>query len=276
MQLSNQTTASNTLDMNKFQEWINFYAKRTGIKVIFDTKMKAPAAIDLRDVKRPIVMLNPYMIKEKFNYTDEEILVDLFHELEHLKEESKMRATAGGQKIREENDKRLKDKKHLHNAFFDMQNCFRDFYVDGQMVSPENMPVLFFTLVELYRKKLFKEKNYLEIPVEDKEGNVIETKVLPKHLQFLYTILREERVKDEKCILDKKVYKIIQRLRRNGSIEKATTGKLEDRIQGMWNIEPIFQKLLEEDIENNKPPEQGESGEGESGDVEPSEGDSGK
>lgn len=215
MQLSNQLKSRETIDIDKYKEWMNFYAKRNGIKVIFDNEMQAPAAINLNDIKHPTIILNPYMIKEKFNYSDEEILVDIFHELEHLKEESKMRSTDNGKKIYKKNIQKLEEKKHLRNTYFQMQNIFRDFFVDGQLVSPENMPVLYFTLIELCRKKLYKNKNYLEFPIEDKNGKVIQTKPLPKHLQFLYTIIREERIKDEKCILDKDVLRIIQRLRRN-------------------------------------------------------------
>ena len=262
MQLSNQLKSRETIDIDKYKEWMNFYAKRNGIKVIFDNEMQAPAAINLNDIKHPTIILNPYMIKEKFNYSDEEILVDIFHELEHLKEESKMRSTDNGKKIYKKNIQKLEEKKHLRNTYFQMQNIFRDFFVDGQLVSPENMPVLYFTLIELCRKKLYKNKNYLEFPIEDKNGKVIQTKPLPKHLQFLYTIIREERIKDEKCILDKDVLRIIQRLRRNWSLESATTGKMEDRLQAMWKIEPIFQKLLDEDIKKEEEQENaGESSE---------------
>jgi hypothetical protein len=68
------------------------------------------------------------------------------------------------------------------------------------LISPNNIPVLRDTLYSNYKDKMFNETDYTN---------------LPKHLQFLYTLIREEMVKDQKCEIDPSVRKLINRLKRN-------------------------------------------------------------
>jgi ribosomal 50S subunit-associated protein YjgA (DUF615 family) len=43
---------------------------------------------------------------------------------------------------------------------------------------------------------------------------------MPKHKQFLYTIIREAMVEDEETTPDKEIRNIINRLKRNGLLKK--------------------------------------------------------
>lgn len=116
-QLAKMKQTIDDFDISKYQDWIAFYSKRTWVQVQFNIMMETTAAINLQDVTKPILMLNPIMIKEHFNYTDEEMFMDVFHELEHLKEQAQMMWSSSGRDINEQNKQRLEDRKHLRKAF---------------------------------------------------------------------------------------------------------------------------------------------------------------
>jgi hypothetical protein len=102
-------------------------------------------------------------------------------------------------------------------------------------VDTENIPILKPVLHNLYKTKLFATTDY----TKDR-----------KHKQFGYAIVREAFVPEEKCIVDPKVRKMIDRFRKSGIIEKATTGSFTQRLLNIRNlIEPTYKKLLEEDKE---------------------------
>ena len=144
----------------------------------------------------------------------------------------------------------------MHKTFHKLENVMRDVYVNNRWVDAENLPILKDALRSNYTDNFFKEKDFLNHPIYDENWNIVDKKPLPKHLQFLYKILREEMVPDEECIVDKKINNIIKRLKLNGSIESSVKWTFKDRLKSIWNsIEPIYEKLLDEDVEELPPVE---------------------
>ncbi len=214
----------------KFEPWIKYYSRSFGIDIIFDNNLKHPAWINTSNLKEPKIYLNMKMIKKEMNFSDNEIFFILFHELEHLKEDIELRKTKDWQEIYERRNKKSEEKWLSYDT---MENLLRDIYVNKQVIHPKNVPVLIDTLKDIYKNNLFKENNFLNFP---------------RHLQFIYTIFREEMIKNEKCIIEDDIRNIITRLKRNNSLEQSTNWSLWDRLENMWErIEPTYEKLLNED-----------------------------
>ena len=203
--------SKNSFDLVKYTPRIERFSKNNDIEIVLDETFSHTAAIDLENIQKPKIILNPKMIKEKFAYSDEEIVLDIGHEFGHFKEELQLQSTAKGKDISTQRIKRFEEKQHLAPSYHTLENILRDIWVNNDLISPNNLPVLKDTLYSNYKEKMFKEKNYQE---------------LPKHVQFMYTIIRESMVPDEKCIVDTQVRKAIQRLERNETIKESTQGAL--------------------------------------------------
>jgi len=159
----------------------------------------------------------------------------------------------------------------IHHTFY---NVFDDIYVNnlvarkaprfeyGQKGAPEDVS-------NLYKEKLFKGTDYSKSP---------------RHLQFLYNLLREEMVKDEKVqvledvkeALDRKIKFMGKEYTPKEIVEsflKPKTGRktsvTERSLVLRRTLEPVFMDLLKKDFEEwepEKPKEQkGGGGEGEGG-----------
>lgn len=127
----------------------------------------------------------------------------------------------------------------------------------------------------LYREKLFPKNDYSE---------------LPRHLQFLYTLLREEMVPVEKVIVKGEVQEALDKKIRFQGKDYSARGIVAHFLKPKKNrdtragerylviqktLEPIFDELLKKDLEDwepkkPEPPEKSgsESGEGDGGEPE--------
>lgn len=73
-----------------------------------------------------------------------------------------------------------------------MYNCLRDVYVNRRTL--QHMPGMTDTMRQLYATKLFPSHNLMDCP---------------RHLQFVYALLRESMMPGEQCIVDPEVRKLV-------------------------------------------------------------------
>lgn len=250
----------NDQENQKYEHWLDFLARQYDMQIQIDPSLQTSMAIDLQNMDNPTVIINPKRIKDEFQYTDDEIVLDLAHELWHFKEQREMLHHSDGTKQEQQRQKRLEEKWPLATSYHELENVLRDIYVNNNAILPENLPVLKNTLYTNYRDKMFPWTDYLQNPVYNEKKEIIAHQPLPKHLQFLYTLIRESMVPDQPCTIDPEVRKLIQRLKRNGVLTKSTTGELYTRLQNMREyVEPMYGKLLEEDKKNEQKSKKNES-----------------
>ena len=70
-----------SFDITKYAPWINLLSKHSNIEITIDTAFSHTAAINLENLQRPRIIINPKLMKEKYNYSEEEIIFDIGHEL---------------------------------------------------------------------------------------------------------------------------------------------------------------------------------------------------
>ncbi|EKE30191.1 MAG: hypothetical protein ACD_2C00027G0004 [uncultured bacterium (gcode 4)] len=238
MALLNPTDTSDKINIQKLVSWCDYYSQWSPISISIDPNFDWPAAIDLGNLNRPRMILNPVLMKEKLWYNDAQIFVDVFHEIEHYVEESDMESTNKWRIISEKRKKRLLDAWMRWKTMHKIENIMRDCYVDNQVISPTKAPVLKNELERMFRNSLYKWIDY------EKE---------PLHIQLMNAIWREYRLPDERCKVSPKVRIILERLKRNWSLRDATTWPLDKRLENIWaNIEPQIMKLFEEDLKNQE------------------------
>jgi hypothetical protein len=243
--LSSSKSILDTLD--NYQARVSFYSNEMGIEIVFDNNLEAAAAVpDNSDVTNLKILVNPRLCVDKFWFTPEEFLFVLFHEIEHLFEDESVKKDKNDKDIFQEREKRFinfdKIQKWRAKAYHTLENSLRDVFVNKQVVSPQKIPALWPVITPLYHK-LFPSTNYIESLKDDWSYKI------PKHMQFVYSLLREWMLPDEVMILDSSVRKIVTRLQRNNSFKEATTWWLKKRLQNIWKlIEPSFTKLLNQDI----------------------------
>ncbi len=225
-------------DITKYTPWINLLSKNNNIEIIIDNSFSHTAAINLQDVSKPKIILNPKRMKEKYNYSDEEIMFDIWHELWHLDEEADLQSTQKGKDIAQQRLQRLEAKWNLAESYHTLENVARDIRVNNTLISPQKLPILKNTCYTNYRDKMFQEHDYRN---------------LPKHLQFVYTLIREAMVYDQKCAIAPEIRKVIKRLERSEVLSKAITWSLKERLETIRQyIEPIYANFLTEDIKNQE------------------------
>ncbi|EKE28040.1 MAG: hypothetical protein ACD_3C00108G0003 [uncultured bacterium (gcode 4)] len=225
------------LNIPKLIAWCDYYSLGSPISITIDTNFDWPAAIDLSDIKRPRMILNPVVMKVKLWYTDTQMFVDLFHEIEHYFEEWELKATESWRTIWKKRNKRLDDAWIRWKTMHKTENILRDCFVDDQVILPSKAPVLKNDLEKMFKNSLYKWTDY------EKE---------PLHVQLMNAIWREYRLPWERCKLDPKVRVILERLKRNWSLKDATTWSLWKRLENIWeNIEPQVMRLFEEDLKNH-------------------------
>ncbi|MDO8591807.1 MAG: VWA domain-containing protein [bacterium] len=134
-------------------------------------------------------------------------------------------------------------------------------------VLPRTMPDV---AEQLYKEKLFAEEDY---------------STFPRHLQFLYKIIRQEMIPDSQTTALPEVDAAIEQLRDyqgKGDLIKYGTSIAKSKRKAMparerfrvWVdlIYPIYEKLLEQDKQDPVPGSQGQAGDGQSGDKSEAEG----
>jgi len=191
MDLNLHTNSNETEQaFESLKSWVDFYSKKSWINFVIDEKLDAPAAVPDNSINNDLtIILNPKLLKQKFKLTDEQLLFVLFHEIEHLIEDSKLKSSPKWQKVANERKKRLTEAKHLAKAIHTLENIVRDVYVNNEV--SKKAPVLWQAKRSNYKDHFFKESDFLNMPEVWKDWKETwKTSPLPKHLQFAYTILR--------------------------------------------------------------------------------------
>ena len=206
------------------------------MEMVMDDTFDWIAAINTANIKRPIITLNPKRIVEEYDCTPEEIIFFLFHEIEHLKEDADLHVSRNGSSVFAEREKRLLSRGIFAKAFHEFENYLRDAYVDREVMSVKNAPVLKWTIESNYTDKLFKETNLQKAPF---------------HVQFQTALLRESIIRREVCTVDPKVRRELRSLANSGVANSLIAGSLDNRLSAIWKYaEPIFAEFLEEDLKN--------------------------
>ena len=191
---------------------------------------------------------DPKFFEEK-GYTPSQALFGAFHEIKcHLVETSELLGTPRGQEAHERLKDRIKAKPRLHI----WENCRTD--VKGNLAITRFAPSLAEDVEAVYREKLWPETDLTS---------------KPKHLQFMYSILRTAMVPDEEVTVDPKVKEAISKLRnvKGKDVIALATDPAQDPLLALRlserYIEPVIEELYQEDLEEKKDQKgKGEKGQG--------------
>lgn len=187
---------------------------------------------------------------EEQGYTPSQALFASFHELRcHLVETAQLLETRQGQ--REYSRLKSRSRKQKWRHIWD--NCRTD--AKGNLAIVSFAPSLTEDTRTLYREKLFPETD-----LTDK----------PKHLQFMYAVLRQAMLPGEEVVIDPAVQEAIGKLRDvkgRDVIDLATNPRQNPLLALQLSrryIEPVIEELYTQDLEDKKNESQdGESGQGE-------------
>lgn len=191
---------------------------------------------------------DPKFFEEK-GYTPSQALFGAFHEIKcHLVETSELLGTPRGQEAHERLKDRIKAKPRLHI----WENCRTD--VKGNLAITRFAPSLAEDVEAVYREKLWPEKDLTS---------------KPKHLQFMYSILRTAMVPDEEVTINPAVQEAISKLRnvKGKDVIALATDPAQDPLLALRlsekYIEPVIEELYQEDLEEKKDQKgKGEKGQG--------------
>src|SRR3989338_683645 len=191
---------------------------------------------------------DPNFFEEK-GYTPSQALFCAFHEIKcHLVETSELLGTPRGQEAHERLKDRIKAKPRLHI----WENCRTD--VKGNFAITRFAPSLAEDVEAVYREKLWPETDLTS---------------KPKHLQFMYSILRTAIVPDEQVTIDPEVAEAIKKLRnvKGKDVIALATDPAQDPLLAIRlserYIEPVIEELYQEDLEEKKDQKgKGEKGQG--------------
>ncbi len=211
---------------------------------------------------------DPKFFEEK-GYTPSQALFGAFHEIKsHLVETADILSTPEGEKEYQRFKRRSRDKQRIHI----WDNCRTD--TKGNRAIQQFAPALKGDMETLYKEKLFPQSDLRTI----KDEQTGEERHMPRHLQFSYAVLRESMVPGEPVDVDPEVREAIQKLRNieGKDVIELATDPMQDptlalKLSARF-IEPIIEKLYEEDLKDKQ--EQDSDGEGEEG--EESEGEPGE
>ena len=180
---------------------------------------------------------DPKFFEEK-GYTPSQALFGAFHEIKcHLVETSELLGTPRGQEAFARLKDRIKAKPRLHI----WENCRTD--VKGNLAITRFAPSLAEDVEAVYREKLWPETDLTS---------------KPKHLQFMYSILRTAMVPDEEVTVDPKVKEAISKLRnvKGKDVIALATDPAQDPLLALRlserYIEPVIEELYQEDLEEKK------------------------
>lgn len=135
---------------------------------------------------------DPKFFEEK-GYTPSQALFGAFHELRcHLVETADLLNTPEGQQAYERLKAREKERQRLHIC----ENCRTD--VKGNLAIMQFAPSLAGDVETVYREKLWPEADLTS---------------KPRHLQFMYAVLRTSMIPDEQVVVDPLVTQALEKLR---------------------------------------------------------------
>lgn len=208
------------------------------------------------DLEHDTIFINS-LFYQKQGFSDEKTAFATLHEIEHFQEKLALVREKGGDSMFDRYLSRIKQSR----AYGLMDNCVADIRENKTVVAKTNTS---FADIEhtLYTEDLFPETDFTTIP---------------KHIQFAQALLREARVPDEQCQVAPQVRAALNEVKsiktKNGTslmdiiahpeTPMSTRLRLQDKL--IW---PHVEKLLEQDIEEDKKKEE-ESGDGGQGDEKP-------
>lgn len=173
---------------------------------------------------------------EDLDFSEEMTTHSVLHEIEHLLEDVQLIKENGGEKVFDKLLKKLEQSK----AYGLMNNSLADVRENKAVISKTNKG-----MIELEKKKI-KEKLFSETDFTQ----------MPKHIQFCYSLFRENRVDNEKCNVSPEVRMALDEVVKNKSLMNVMTHpetpmsmriKLQDKY--IW---PKVEALLERDMEDEK------------------------
>ena len=181
------------------------------------------------------IYINPMFYKE-IGFSDEKTIFATLHEIEHFSEKIQVLKEKNGEK----HFKNYLEKNKKSKAFGLMDNCIADIRENRAVVSRTNEGMKEIE-DKMYKETLFKEKDFTS---------------LPRHIQFCQTILREARLKDEKCDVGEDGRKKIEEIEKVDGLMDIMTNP-ETPMSLRWKLQekyvwPKLQDLLEKDIEDKK------------------------
>lgn len=197
---------------------------------------------------------------EERGYTPSQALFGAFHEIKcHLVETADLLSTPDGSEAHQRLKDRIKERPRLHI----WENCRTD--IKGNQVIMRFAPSLADDVETVYREKLWSETD-----LSDK----------PRHLQFMYAILRTSMVPGEEVQIDPMVTAAIAKLRtvKGKDVIALATDPTQDPLLALRlserYIEPVIEELYQEDLKDRKGEQQSQQGQGQGqkGSGEPFEG----
>ena len=242
------------------KDFFTLYAGDTSIKAKPSRKL-GTFAIDLENGD----LYGDPSYYEKKGMTEAHAFNSFLHEFEHFRRLITLLRERGGlEKWRKHRD-RVKAKPHLH--VFD--NVLEDISVDRAILS--RAPNQQETQFDLYRSHLWPKTDFTE---------------LPKHLQFIYALFREQMMPKEPVKVSDEVRSEIERLRKmknasgqnvievmsNPDLPQAKRLALQESF-----FEPVYERFFEQDVKEKKEQEEkkkAEGGGGEDGEKDQSPGQS--
>lgn len=234
----------------KHREFFEWYAKDSSIKVKSAEGVMTPdgplntCAIDL---KNGVMYLHQRFIAERYGGSDAKMFFGALHELEHFRELRDLLREKDGAEIWKNHNAKIESKRRYQI----LDNSFDDVKMNRFVVS--RAPVLAETRKKLYTDDLFAERDLTS---------------LPKHLQFAHILNCENQETGEEWIVASEVREAMQEVRgKRGKlsgiplVEYATHPetpmsmrlKLQEAV-----IEPIYERLFQEDAEKKKAEKKGE------------------
>lgn len=185
---------------------------------------------------------------EEQGYTPSQSLFGAFHEIRaHLVETAEMMDRKGGQRAHQSLKSRIEHNPWLHI----WENCRTD--VKGNLAITSFAPSLTSDMRTVYREKLWPETDFTD---------------KPRHLQFMYAVLRRAMVPDEEVAIDPEVAEAIDKLRNvkgRDVIELATNPRQDPLLAlrlSQKYIEPVLEELYKKDKEDKQKQKQSGDGEG--------------
>jgi hypothetical protein len=180
---------------------------------------------------------DPKFFEEK-GYTPSQALFGAFHELRcHLVETADLLNTPEGQQAYERLKAREKERQRLHI----WENCRTD--VKGNLAIMQFAPSLAGDVETVYREKLWPEADLTS---------------KPRHLQFMYAVLRTSMIPDEQVVVDPLVTQALEKLRsvKGKDVIALATDPAQDPLLALRlsekYIEPVLEELYQEDLQEKK------------------------
>ncbi|MEK7655183.1 MAG: vWA domain-containing protein [Patescibacteria group bacterium] len=227
----------------------DFFARNQDFFALYagDASIKAKPSRELGtfaiDLEKGVLYGDPSYYEKK-GLTEAHAFNSFLHEFEHFRRLMTLTRERRGLEGWRVHRDRMKAKPHLH--VFD--NVLEDISVDRAILS--RAPSQSDTQIDLYRTHLWKDRDFLK---------------LPRHLQFIYGLFREQMLPEEPVEIADEVRAEIDRLRAmknfagqsiadvmsNPDLPQAKRLALQERF-----FEPVYERLFKQDAEEKQKEQQ--------------------